>query len=185
MSSAKGTLKFKRPLRFGLIRLGFCGVALSSFHQWNVWNVHGWIDVLGYADFGVGTRLYVGPSGHLTIGDQMLITAQSELICCHRIIIGNNVLVSWDVLIMDTDSHPIRKINEEIINRDKPIIIGNNAWIGCRAVILKGTMIGNDSVVAVGTLAHRSYRQEKALIGGFPGEIIMSDIVWKRENFPS
>ena len=40
-------------------------------------------------------------------------------------------------------------------------------------------------VVAVGTLAHRSYRQAKALIGGFPGEIIMSDIVWKREIFPS
>lgn len=185
ISAAKGKVLFKDPLKFGLIRLGFCGVALSSYHQWNVWNVFGKIEVSGRAEFGVGTRIYVGPSGHLSIGDKVLITAQSDLICCHRVIIGNNVLISWDVLIMDTDSHPIRNRSEKVINPDRPVVIGDNVWIGCRAVLTKGATIKANSVIAAGTLAHKKYAKENVLIGGFPGTIIMSEIVWKREHFPS
>jgi len=183
LTSVKGKVMLSGPLCFGRIRIGFVGVALSSFHEWNTWNVLGKIDFRGKAEFGTGSRIYVGSKGHLTIGDRFLLTANSEIICHHRVQVGNNVLLSWEVLIMDTDSHPIRSKQSEIINHDRPIIVGDRVWIGCRSIILKGTKIKNNSVVAVGSLVHKNYLKNNVLIGGVPATIIMSEIDWEREHF--
>lgn len=129
--------------------------------------------------------MFVGIHDHLCIGDKFLLTASSEIICNHRIEIGNDVLLSWDILIIDTDSHLIRNKLLEVINHDKPIIIGDNVWIGCRSIILKGTMIKKFYVIAVGSLVHKNYMQENALIGGFPAAVIMSDIVWRQGQIDS
>jgi acetyltransferase-like isoleucine patch superfamily enzyme len=185
LASVQGEVKLEEPLGFGKIRIGFCGVALSSFHQWNVWNVKGKIIFAGRAEFGTGSRLFVGTHGCLSVGDNFLLTANSEIICNHRIEMGRDVLLSWDTLIMDTDSHPIRNKQLKVINQDRPIVIGNNVWVGCRSIILKGSIIKNNSVIAAGSLTHKNYLQENVLIGGFPAAVIMSDIVWQWEQFNS
>lgn len=55
-------------------------------------------------------------------------------------------MISWDVIIMDTDQHSIHG-NLPVA---KPVQIGDRVWIGCRVIILKGVTIGDDAVTAAG-----------------------------------
>jgi acetyltransferase-like isoleucine patch superfamily enzyme len=183
LSSVKGRVIINRSLKPGLIRIGFSGVALSTYHEWNVWNINGDVLFESTANFGTGTRLYVGSNGKLIIGDNFLLTAKSEICCAKSITIGKDVLFSWDVLLMDTDSHPIRNRELQIINNEKEIEIGNNVWIGCRSTILKGSIIPDDSIIAANSLTHRRYKNHKSIIGGNPAIVLMTEVVWGREHF--
>lgn len=183
LSSVRGKVIIKQPIRFGLIRIGFSSVAMSSCHEWNVWNVKGTIIFEGTSVFGTGSRLFVGQNGQLTIGDNFLLTATGEICCTYEVSIGHNVLFSWDILLMDTDSHPIRDEKNEIINLDKPVHIGNNVWIGCQALILKGAIISNDSVVGAGTVVNKQFQIPSVVIAGSPASVVKKNIRWLREVF--
>jgi acetyltransferase-like isoleucine patch superfamily enzyme len=183
LTSVGGVITLLSHFRFGCVRLGFDSVALSTFHEWNVWNVQGQIVFIGTARFGSGTKLFVGSNGVLSIGHNLLVTARSEIICTHKVEIGPNALFSWDILLMDTDSHPVRNAEETIINPDKPIIIGKNVWIGCRAMILKGAVIADDSIVASGTTVNKTFNHPNVIIAGNPARVVKENILWLREAF--
>ena len=64
------------------------------------------------------------------------------IICKNSISIGDNVLTSWDTLIMDSDQHTIIKLmDEENKNYDGVIQIGNDVWISSEVTILKNIML--------------------------------------------
>jgi acetyltransferase-like isoleucine patch superfamily enzyme len=107
------------------------------------------------------------------------MTAESTIVCEHQISFGNDCLLSWDILIMDTDEHPI--INQDGIrtNPDKPILVGNHVWIGCKCTLLKGTEIPNNTVVAAGTLLTSAFSGENQVIGGNPPAVLKSDVRWE------
>lgn len=183
IKEARGKVIINAPLAFGLIKFGFSEVAMSSGKEWNVWNVSGNLSFNGTASFGVGSRLVVGKSGNLSIGDNFLITEASDINCFYNIEIGKDVLFSWDILVMDTDAHPIRNTENEIINPNGSIIIGDNCWIGSRVVILKNTKIGNNSIVATSSILNKKFEKENIIIAGQPAKVVKENIVWKRETF--
>ncbi len=183
LAEVKGSVLIRGRLRFGILRLGFSSVALSSFHEWNVWNVNGQLEINGRVDFGSGSKLFIGTHGRLVLGDNVLITASSEIICGHCINIYNDALISWNVLLMDTDSHPIRNQNNNIINTNRQIIVGENVWIGCRTVILKGAEIVKNSIVAANSTVNKVFTEKNVVIVGATAKIIKRDIVWNREHF--
>jgi len=78
----------------------------------------------------------VGKGATLTIGKNFLLTARSEIARFKEITFGDNCLLSWNILFMDTDAHPVYNQTDHIINEDKAIKIGNKVWIGCRCTIL-------------------------------------------------
>lgn len=59
------------------------------------------------------------------------------------------------------------------VGRDTPqeIVIGENVWIGLNATILKGTTIGNNSVIAAGTVV-KGHIPENVVVQGNPAEVI-------------
>lgn len=68
--------------------------------------------------------------------------------------IGDNTLIGGNVLITDSDWHPLsvteRHMHEKAVT--KPIVIGENVFIGTRSIILKGSIIGNNSVIGAGSV---------------------------------
>ena len=54
---------------------------------------------------------------------------------------------SYLLLVMDTDEHPIYNKEHERINPDKPILVGDHVWIGCKCALLKGAEIPNGFVL--------------------------------------
>ncbi len=86
--------------------------------------------------------------------------------------IGDNVLVGSSVTILDSDFHEIDP-EKRIGGTPKTgkVVIENNVWIGDRVTILKGTIIGKNSVVAAGAVVSGEF-PANVVIGGVPAKVI-------------
>lgn len=161
-----------------MIKIGFGDVGhYDRKRSRSIWQVSGTVAFGGKASIGHGSKLSV--RGNLTLGADFNMTAESTIVCAHQISFGKDCLLSWDILIMDTDEHPI--YNQEGIrtNPDKPILVGNHVWIGCKCTLLKGTKIPNNAIVAAGTLLTSAFSGENQVIGGNPPAVLKSDVRWE------
>jgi len=175
---AKGIIEAQEK-SFGAILLGFNTVPHYSIYERSVWNVKGKIIFKGKAIFGAGSKIAVGEEGTMIIGSNLYVTAQSSFSCFNKVILGNNNLFSWDILLLDTDAHDIQNLN----NADKiksEIILENDIWIGCRVTLLKGTFIPKGCVIGSSSLVNNKFAFENSLIAGIPAKIVKREIVWDR-----
>ena len=107
------------------------------------------------------------------------MTAESTIVCAKEIRFGRDCLLSWDILVMDTDEHPLYNKENERINPYKAILVGDHVWVGCKCVLLKGTQVPNNTVVAAGTLLTSSITGEHQVVGGNPPTVLKHDIRWE------
>ena len=166
---------------FGIIRIGFgeVGIFDRKFER-TIWDVAGSVLFHGKARIVHGSRIVVGNGGVLTLGDNFICTSTMSLICYKSINIGYNTLISWNTLIMDSDFHLVYvKDNTKDVVREREVLIGNNVWIGCRVTILKGTNIGNNCVIAAGSVVNKSFLEDNVLIAGNPASERKRGIGWK------
>lgn len=166
-------------MQAGMIRLGFNEVGIfDRKYDRGIWENTGQIHFKGRAVLGHGSKL--SNTGNITFGNNFAITAKSEIVCAKEMEIGDDVLVSWDSLIMDTDFH---KIYDEILNKqlneDAKVTIGNHVWIGCRTVILKGTLIGDNCIVAANSTLSKEFREENVILGG-SNKVIKRGVEWRQ-----
>ena len=124
-----------------------------------------------------GASVIILDGAHLTIGRGSYMN-KSLIQCSSSILIGDNCAIAGDVLIQDTDFHPMldEKGNEKPFS--KPIVIGNKVWICAKATILKGVTIGDGSVVAAGAVVTKDV-PANSLVGGNPARVIKQNISWK------
>lgn len=101
--------------------------------------------------------------GSISIGERSFVGEGSRIWSVANIRIGNYVLISHGVNIYDSNTHSISwqdrriEINDRLpqvssVNHDfdlkaSPIIIEDDVWIGCNALILKGVRIGKGSII--------------------------------------
>lgn len=173
-----GKIVLPEKVETAMIKIGFGDVGhYDRKRSRSIWQVSGTVIFKGKASIGHGSKLSV--RGNLTLGADFNMTAESTIVCAHQISFGNDCLLSWDILIMDTDEHPI--INQDGIrtNPDKPILVGNHVWIGCKCTLLKGTEIPNNTVVAAGTLLTSAFSGENQVIGGNSPAVLKSDVRWE------
>lgn len=104
-----------------------------------------------------GAKIRVREGATCKIGRNVSINSYNMIACRESIIIGNGVEFSPNVQIYDHD-HDFRVKGG--IHADKyrtaPIIIGNNVWIGANSIILRGTSIGDNAVIASGSVVSGS-----------------------------
>ena len=134
----------------------------------------------GNCSLGAGCRINVSSNGLVVFGDNFSATSRSTFYCNKKIEFGDDCLVSWDCLFMDTDSHKIFQ-DGKYINHDAEICIGNHVWIGCRSTILKGVSIANDSVIGAGAVVTKDCISEKCVYAGNPAVIVKSNVAWSKE----
>jgi acetyltransferase-like isoleucine patch superfamily enzyme len=172
-----GQIIFDCPVRPGMVRIGYGDVGIFDKKlSRSIWQVSGTVTFKGSADIGHGSKLSVG--GNLVLGDGFKITAESSIVASKKIEFGENCLLSWDVLIMDTDFHIVKDKSENILNPPTPITIGNKVWIGCRCTILKGADIPDNSVIGANSLVSKKLDKENATYGGQPARILREEITW-------
>ena len=114
-------------------------------------------------------------SSIVEIGNNVSINSISVLCRSTKIEIGNNSLIGANCYILDSDFHPAWPpfSRDEYAGSayDKNIKIGNYVWIGLNVTILKGVQIGDNSVVAAGSVVAQSI-PANCLAGGVPAEVI-------------
>ena len=73
-----------------------------------------------------------------------------------RIHIGDGTMIAPNVIIVDSDFHvqwpPDARWTDSTTNDDREVMIGKNVWIGINAVILKGSTIGDNSIIGACSL---------------------------------
>lgn len=126
-----------------------------------------------------GRLLVFAHDGEIIIGDNVFIGERTEIWSSKSIKIGNNILISHDVNIADTNSHPIDqelraqhyleitkkghpksgKLIDNIIA--KPIVIDDYAWIGHSSSIKKGVKIGKNSIISSNSIVIKDVPSNK------------------------
>ncbi len=179
LKNISGKTELPSPFHTGSIRIGFGEVGIfDKKRSKTIWDVKGSVVFMGPANIGHGAKICVGQNGTLSFGAHFNLTAESSIICFYKISFGAYCLLSWEILMMDTDFHKVYKMNMHI-NEDRAIEIGDKVWIGARCTILKGVLIPAGSVIATGSVVTRSFTQPNSVFAGFPAKIINENIEWK------
>ena len=85
--------------------------------------------------------------------------------------IGDNTMFGPNVQIY-TATHPLEyKARNSDVEYAKPIIIGNNVWVGGNATICPGVTIGNNVVIGAGSVVTKSFPDD-VFIAGNPARVI-------------
>lgn len=112
--------------------------------------------------------------GIITIGNNVGMSGIT-LYAREKITIGNNTLIGANTKIFDNDFHPLdvyaRNENDFSKLECRPVEIGDNVFIGCNCIILKGTQIGNNCIVGAGSVVCGRF-PENCVIVGNPAKII-------------
>ncbi len=115
-------------------------------------------------DFGTGVNVEIGENSSLNkrawIGNDTII--------------GNNVMMGPEIIVLSGSHHfddITRPMTEQGATIRKPVIIGNDVWIGTRSILLPGVKIGDHSIIGAGSVVTKDV-PEWAIVGGNPAKII-------------
>ncbi len=118
-----------------------------------------WVENRGTIEIGddftfssdpVTSHLVVGRGAVVTIGNRVSIGHGAAIAADDRIEIEDDVTIAPMVMIMDTDFHDVTSM--DVASRTLPVRIEAGARIGQGAVLLKGSHLGKDAVVAPGAV---------------------------------
>ena len=109
--------------------------------------------------------------GDVTIGDYTRIGIHNTII--GPVCIGNHVNLAQGITITALNHNfedASKRIDEQGIST-KPVVIGDDVWIGANAVILPGVTIGSHCVVAAGAVVTKDV-PDNCVVGGVPAKVI-------------
>jgi acetyltransferase-like isoleucine patch superfamily enzyme len=147
---------------------------------------------------GDSSRIVIGPNSHvlgdlstfahggeIRIGEWCYIGEASRIWSAASISLGDRVLVSHSVNIFDSLTHPIQAAarhaqvkqifehgHPQTLSLDEnPVRIGNDAWIGAGAMILRGVTVGEGGIVAAGAVVTRDV-PSYCIVAGNPAVVV-------------
>lgn len=120
------------------------------------------------------TSIIVHKGATLNIGKEVKIS-NSAFQCANSITIGDYVMIGGSCKIWDTDFHSldpeIRRNTPNEGAKTSPIVIKDNVFIGGFSIILKGVTIGENSIIAAGSVVSKDIPVNEVW-GGNPAKFI-------------
>ncbi|HBY62423.1 MAG TPA: hypothetical protein DEH78_21580 [Solibacterales bacterium] len=112
------------------------------------------VSLLGKVDI-VSGRFHDRPT--LTIGNRVSIGHLALITVNQEVVIEDDVIVSFNCRIADSDGHPrdaaLRAAHAPLSPRDiRPVRIGRHAWIGNGSAIMKGVTIGEGAIIGANSV---------------------------------
>ena len=136
-----------------------------------------------------------GDNNKIIIGDEVTINGEFwgnttlHTMESTKINIGNDCMISGNVVIRTTDGHSIINSKGKRINIPNNINIKKHVWIGMNSIILKGVTIASGSIVGANSVVTHSFNNHSIIAGNAAKEINKNnDFDWNRKqgsNFSS
>jgi len=136
-----------------------------DFRSWPASNV------LGLAHPVMLTTM--APNALISIGDGVGLSG-TTIAAAERVVIGKGAVIGADVIITDNDHHVVGAgLSQPGIApvRHGPVEIGEEVFVGARALILKGVQIGPRAVVGAGAVVTRSV-PAGTIVAGNPARVV-------------
>lgn len=173
LGDLSGSVELDR-IRLGIIKIGYGGS--YNMGRGGYFKCEGKMHFQGKASFGRGIQLLTEKNGNLEIGDYFRCNANCIINSGNMIKIGNDVLLSWNVTIIDGDGHKL--FYEEM---ERPIYakieIGNHVWICGDATLLKNATIHDGSIVAAKAVVSKNMEIQNAILG--TNHVIRTEVRWE------
>jgi acetyltransferase-like isoleucine patch superfamily enzyme len=132
-----------------------------------------------------GELMIFGHGGRISIGEWCYVGVDTRIWSAASIEIGNRVLISHSVNVFDNLTHPLQaaKRHEQakqiftnghprkIFLDEKPIKIGDDAWIGACAMVLRGVTVGEGGIVAAGAVVTKDV-PPYSIVAGNPAVVV-------------
>ena len=132
--------------------------------------VYSLFDLIG-PDASVHPDLDVTYGRHVSAGERLAIGPGCSLLDSARITFGDRVVLSAGVMIQ-TETRPLQAASRaEGILRARPVEIGDDCWVGSRALIMPGVTIGAGTVIGPGAVVTRDV-EGGVLAAGNPCQVI-------------
>ena len=144
------------------------------------------IDALSKGGITIGNNFSIGRNSiiectgvlrelgeELEIGENVGIAANAFIAVRGKVKIGSNTIIGPGVSI-HSENHSFQELDTPIRLQGatrKGVTIGEDCWIGSKAVILDGVNIGNHVIVAAGAVVNKDV-PDYAIVGGVPAKII-------------
>ena len=124
------------------------------------------------ASFFLIPPFYATGGQEITVGRNVFINQNCTLYDLGGVDIGDDVMIGPNVSII-TSGHPIEPSQRRAAVTAKPIAIERNVWIAAGATIIGGVTVGENSVVAAGSVVTKDI-PPNTLVGGNPARVIRS-----------
>lgn len=107
--------------------------------------------------------------GKLIIGDRTFVNYGVDIAATALVSIGADCFIGTHVSIIDNDFHDL--MDRLRVPPAKPVIVGENVWIGNRAIILPGVTIGAGAAIGAGSVVTRDV-PPRTVVAGNPARVI-------------
>src|SRR5579871_5163100 len=115
---------------------------------------------------------YTAHGDEIRVGRNVFVNQNCTFYDLGGLDIGDEVLIGPNVNII-TAGHPLEASQRRAATIGKPIVIERNVWIGAAATIIGGVTVGENAVVAAGSVVTRNV-PANTMVGGNPARVIRS-----------
>lgn len=123
--------------------------------------------------------------GEISIGEWCYVGEGARVWSSRAVHIGDRVLISHNVNIFDSLTHPLsarqRHAQFKAITHtghprtidlgERPVMVGNDVWIGANACVLRGVTIGEGAIVGAGAVVTHDI-PPYTIVAGNPARVI-------------
>lgn len=170
----KGKIEFTCNVKPGLIKMGRhddiyhhapYGILFLDTNAKIIFN--------GYCSIAAGFIWRVSDTGILNIGSFSGFGNFCRIFCSNNIKIGEHCRITYNCILMDTNSHyTINLQNYKVYRKEGIIEIGSKNWIGNNSRILKGCKTGEGTIVTAGSMVNKDFSTYcNVLLSGTPAEV--------------
>jgi acetyltransferase-like isoleucine patch superfamily enzyme len=119
----------------------------------------------------------------ISVGNGTSISGSTHLAATEgtKILIGRDCMFSGEIAVRSGDSHSIIESGSHIrINHASDVTLGDHVWIGSRVILLKGSSVPDNSVVATGAIVTKKHDGAHVILAGNPAKVVRENIDWLR-----